>query len=143
MAPHFVRDRQEMDHLLVTMHAQGWTIRALCRYFKIGRNTVRRILRKNKAQRDGGHNLLVPTLSRHSKLEAFLPTIRGLLATYPDITGVRLFEELREAGYGGGISILRGCLRSMRRRPKRNPIIRFETEVSVLADSWIVKARQG
>lgn len=103
MAPLLVRDRQEMEHLLVTMHAQGWTIRALCRYFKIGRNTVRRILRKNKARRDGGHSLLVPKLPRGSKLDPFMPRIKELLATYPDITGVRLFEELQEAGYQGGI----------------------------------------
>jgi len=131
VAPLYVRDRQEMEHLLVTMHAQGWTIRALCRYFKIGRNTVRRILCKNKARRDRGHNLLAPKLPRGSKLDAFMPKISELLATYPDITGVRLFEELQEAGYGGGISILRGCLRSMRRRPKRNPIIRFETDCGI------------
>jgi hypothetical protein len=91
MAPLYVRDRQEMEHLLVTMHAQGWTIRALCRYFKIGRNTVRRILRKNKARRDSGHNLLASKLPRGSKLDAFMPRIKELLVTYPDITGVRLF----------------------------------------------------
>ncbi len=131
MAPLYVRDRQEMEHLLVTMHAQGWTMRALCRYFKIGRNTVRRIVRKNKARRDGGHSLLVSKLPRGSKLDAFLPRIKELLAAYPNITGVRLFEELRETGYRGGISILRGCLRSLRRKPKRNPIIRFETDPGV------------
>lgn len=57
-----------------------------------------------------------------------MPKIEELLATYPDITGVRMFEELQEVGYRGGISILRGALRSMRRRPKRDPIIRFETD---------------
>jgi len=40
----------------------------------------------------------------------------------------RVFEEIRDAGYTGGVSILRERLRVLRPTPKKSPIIRFETE---------------
>lgn len=36
-----VANREKLELLVVTMHAEGWSIRELCRRFKIGRNTVR------------------------------------------------------------------------------------------------------
>jgi len=53
-----IRSREELEHLLVSMHAEGWTIRGLGRHFSIGRNTVRKILRKYRKQRDEGHDVL-------------------------------------------------------------------------------------
>lgn len=127
MADH-VASRADLENLIVTMHAQGWKIRALCKHFKIGRNTVRRILAKNDRQRREGHDPPARSLPRKSSLDRYLPFMRRLLEEFPDITGVRMFEELREAGYTGGITILRDRLRSMRKRPKREPVVRFETE---------------
>ena len=54
-----------------------------------------------------------------------------MMARFPDITGQRIYEELRDAGYEGGISILRDRLRRMRPRPKREPVVRFETDPGV------------
>jgi transposase len=61
-------------------------------------------------------------------LDPFVPRIQALLERYPKITGERLYEELRDAGYAGGISILRDRLKQLRPRPRREPVIRFETE---------------
>ena len=105
----FIRSREELEHLLVGMHSEGWRIRALSRHFKIGRNTVRRILRKHRKQRDEGHDVLQDQKSRvprQSKLDPFKPAIKELLKKFPNITGQRLYEELRDKGYDGGISIL-------------------------------------
>ncbi|OGQ80808.1 MAG: hypothetical protein A2289_18280 [Deltaproteobacteria bacterium RIFOXYA12_FULL_58_15] len=52
----------------------------------------------------------------------------ALLEKYPNIKGQRVFEELQNAGYQGGISILREKLHALRPKPKREPIVRFETE---------------
>jgi transposase len=126
----FIRNREELDCLLVTKYTAGWSIRALSRHFGIGRNTVRRILRKHKKDRDEGHNLLEGQkrcLPRKSKLDPFIPSIKELLEKFPTITGQRVYEELRDEGYEGGISILRDRLQNIRRRPKREPIMRFET----------------
>lgn len=127
----FIRSREELEQLLVGMHSEGWRIRALSRHFKIGRNTVRKILRKHRKQRDEGHDVLEDQKSRvprQSKLDPFKPEIKELLKKFPNITGQRLYEELRDKGYDGGISILRDRLQKIRPRPKREPIIRFETE---------------
>lgn len=131
----YVKDRQDLEHLIVTMHAQGWSIRALSRHFEVGRNTVRRMVRRNQTQRDHGHDLLIKTKisPRKSKLDPFVPLIEQLLDRFPNITGVRLYEELKEAGYHGGLTILRERLRRLRPKPKKQPVIRFETEAGLQA----------
>lgn len=129
----FIQSRADLEHQLVTMNAQGWAIRALCRHFAISRNMVRRILRKHDKRRDEGHDIVLaapwgPAVQRGSKLDPYEETIERLLETYPKITGQRLFEELVSSGYEGGISILRDRLRSVRPGPKCEPVVRFETE---------------
>lgn len=125
----WVRNRQDLEHQVVLLHAQGWSIHALTRHFAMGRNTIRRILRKNRKQRDKGHDALdrQRPAARQSKLDAFKPMIQQLLAQYPDITGVRVCEELAENGYKGGRTIVTDYLRKIRPRPKKAPVVRFET----------------
>jgi len=129
--PLYIANRQELELLIVTMHADGWSIHALSRRFEIGRNTVRRILRKNERNREVGSDVPARKLPRKSRLDPHVSRMQTLLEQFPDITGLRMFEELREAGYEGGITILRDRLRSMRRRPKRDPVVRFETDPGV------------
>jgi transposase len=66
-------------------------------------------------------------LKRASKLDGFDPEIQKLLDKYPKITGLRIYEELKEMGYPGGISILRERIKKLR-PPQREPVIRFETD---------------
>jgi len=124
----FIAGREELELHIVTMRAEGWSIKALARHFKIGRNTVRSILRKNDQRRREGVDPLPRKIPRESRLDPFLPLMRKLMDEFPDITGLRMFEELRDAGYHGKITILRDRLRSMRKRPKQEPVVRFETE---------------
>jgi transposase len=127
----FIRSREELEHLLVTMHTDGWSIRGLARHFSLSRNTVRRILHRHQKERDEGHDMLKGQkmgTPRKSKLDPFIPLIKELLEKFPRISAQRIFEEIREAGYEGGISILRDRLQKIERRPKREPVIRFETE---------------
>jgi transposase len=126
----FVRNRQDLEHRIILMHAEGWGVRALSRHFSMGRNTIRRILRKNQAQRDKGHDAIEPSRPavRKSKLDAFKPMIKALLEKYPDMTGVRVYEALCENGFDGGQSIVKDYLRKIRPRPKKAPVVRFETE---------------
>jgi transposase len=123
----FIRNRQEFEHTLILMHQEGRSIRDLSRQFHLGRNTVRRILRAHAQRRDRGHERLTKRLTRASKLDGFAAEIKRLLEKYPNITGLRIYEELKEMGYPGGISILRERLKKWR-VPVREPVIRFETE---------------
>jgi transposase len=125
----FVRNREELEMQIVTTHQSGKSIHALTKEFKISRNTVRKILRNNETRRNDGHCVVVPKKNfKPSILDPFMPEIEKLLAAYPDITGQRMFESLREAGYTGGITILRERLAKLRSHPKKEPVIRFETE---------------
>ena len=123
----FIQNRQELEQALILLHREGRSIRELCRQFHLGRNTVRRILRAHARRRDCGHDVLTKRLRRTSKLDGFEPEIKKLLEKYPNITGMRIYEELKEAGYPGGISILRERLTKLR-PPQREPVIRFETD---------------
>ena len=123
----FIHNRQELEHTLILMHHEGRSIRELSRQFHLGRNTVRRILRAHAQRRDSGHDALTKRLKRASKLDGFDPEIKKLLEKYPDMTGLRICEELKEMGYPGGISILRERIKKLR-PPDREPVTRFETE---------------
>jgi len=125
----FVRNREDLEHQIVLLHAEGWSIRSLSRRFDMGRNTIRRILRKNNEQREKGHDVLDPSrpVTRKSKLDEFKTMIKELLDKYPDITGVRVYEELTESGFDGGRTIVTDYLRLIRPQPKKEPVVRFET----------------
>ena len=130
--PQFIRNRQELEHLIITMHADGWRIRALARHFDIGRNTVRGILRNDQSQRDEGHDVLERRkIPRKRKLDPFVPLMKEQIDKFPNITGVRMYEQLKEAGYVGGTTIVTDLLRKLRPKPKRQPVIRFETDPGV------------
>ena len=125
-----IRSREELEHQIITLHTEGVGVRALSRRFAMGRNTIRRILRKNRARRDQGYDALEkkkPVL-RKSKLAPYFPLIKDLIERYPRITGVRVHEELAAAGFDGGSTIVTDYLRKVRPRPKKDPVVRFETE---------------
>lgn len=91
---------------------------------------MRKVIKKVQRQRDEGHDILArkQRAPRPSKLDEYIPKIEEIFEDFPDVTGQRLFEKLRKAGYQGGISILREKLHELRPKPKREPIVRFETE---------------
>jgi transposase len=62
-----------------------------------------------------------------AKLTPYHAIIDARLATYPELSAVRLFEEVRAAGYPGGLSQLTSYVRRVRPRPPVEPVIRFET----------------
>lgn len=115
--------REQFEHTLIVMYNEGWSIHALCRYFHVSRNAVRRILRTHEKQRNTGHDVLKKRLKRVSKLDAYEPEMKRIIEKYPTITAVRLLEELKEAGYY--ITILRMRLAGL--RPHKEPVVRFET----------------
>src|SRR5476649_1698606 len=49
-----------------------------------------------------------------SKLEAYQDHLSRRLAEYPELTGAKLFNELRRLGYGGGYTILKDYLQKVR-----------------------------
>jgi hypothetical protein len=60
-------------------------------------------------------------------LDAYRETLEGLLKRYPEITVIRLREELQALGYQGGYSVLRERVKTLRATTVVEPVQRFET----------------
>jgi transposase len=73
--------------------------------------------------------LYVPRARRTvaTKLDPYKAIIAERLNTYPELSAVRLFEEVRAAGYPGGVAQLRLFVRRIRPRPPAEEVVRFET----------------
>jgi transposase len=109
----------------------GASLRRIARELKVSYHSVRRTLREVEQARSGPP--MPPPAPRGSRLDAFEPTIRDLLARYPDITAQRVLEELRGQGYAGGYTVLSERVRRLRPRPVVAPVRRFETAPGVQA----------
>ena len=118
----------DVENLIVTLTQRGWSHRRLAREMGISRNTVRAVLERRSRERDGGHSALPgPKIRRPSLLDPHRSFIANKLAEYPDITAVRLLEELRREGFEGEYTIVRQHLRERRPKAKAAPSKRIET----------------
>ncbi|MGA2262824.1 MAG: IS21 family transposase [Bryobacteraceae bacterium] len=106
---------------MLSLLAQGYRNKAIARELGIDVKTVRRVRRGAKKRKP-----------RASKLDAFKPVIQELVVK-KDLTAIRVLREIRALGYQGGYSVLKEYARSIRRRSRRRPHLRFETD----------KGRQG
>ena len=68
-----------------------------------------------------------PRPRRPSKLDPYKGIIDARLAEYPKLSAVRLFNEVRAAGYGGGYGQVKRYVRGVRPREPVEPVRRFET----------------
>lgn len=64
---------------------------------------------------------------RGSLVDTFEEPIRALLSRFPELSGIRVLEEIRQLGYTGQISILRDRLRQIRPRRQPEVFLRRET----------------
>ena len=115
---------------IVSRWRAGASIRQIARELTLARNTVSRVLAEIDAQRAG---TTTTSLRRPSRLDPYEPVILELLGRYPDLTGVRLLEELRQRGFSGSYTTVRQRLRELRPRSGPPPVIRFETGPGVQA----------
>ena len=68
-----------------------------------------------------------PRARRVSKLDQYKGVIDARLAEYPELSAVRLFEEVGSAGYAGGYDQVKRYVREVRPRVPEEPVQRFET----------------
>jgi len=127
------RSEEELLQVILHLQRRGLSLRAIGRELGICRNRVRRALAKHQERRDSGHDVLDQLRRRHrnSKLDVWVPFIQRLLEKYPTITATRMLEELRAEGYQGGQTMVRQRVRQLRPKPKKEPVLRFETEPGV------------
>jgi transposase len=120
---------EEIELQVVTLSQRGWGQRRIAKEVGLGRKSVRTIVERISEQREQGHTALPAAPERRpSQLDSFVPQMLTLLHDHPDITAVRMREELERVGYRGGYSILKERMRELRPTPKAPFVERFETE---------------
>lgn len=106
---------------------QGLTITAIAERLRCDRRTLQRWVAAGDLDRDPTRARYGPRASVPTQLDPYHPLIRERLETYPELTAVRLFDEVRAAGYPGSLTQLKVFVRRVRPRPEPEPIVRFET----------------
>lgn len=115
---------QENQVEIRVLARQGMGIRAIARELGVARNTVRSVLRGQAPACYG------PRRPRATKLEAFKGYVVARVQGAGDLRlpAPVLLREIREQGYAGSLTQLKGYLRAIRAPKKEDPLIRFETE---------------
>lgn len=98
----------------------GWKIETTARRFGVHHTVVRRVIATADVTKQRG--------ATPSILEPFKPYIVERIADYPELTGTRLFGELKDRGYTGGTAVLRRYVRKIRVARARKAYLRIETE---------------
>lgn len=116
--------RMRLRHYL----EQGMSRTAIAEELGISRRTIHRWIASGQLDRDVSEPPRYgPREPRVRKLDPYRDYVRHRLETYPELTAVRLLEEIRASGYSGGITQLKEFVREVRPRPKPEPVVRFET----------------
>lgn len=124
-----------LKHLL----EQGVSKTAIAQQLGVSRRVVYHWIRTGQLERDVTAPRVRVVLP--SKLEPYRGIITTRLDTYPELSAVRLFDEVRAAGYTGGITRVRDFVAAVRPRPEPEPVIRFETPPGHQAQVDFAKVR--
>src|SRR6185369_1427051 len=95
--------------MILELHRQGLTVSAIARQLGIDRKTVRRYIARGLEPPAYG-----PRPPRPRSTDPFLPYLRDRLTSFPGLTAVRLWRELREHGYAGGYTAVKRAVRDIR-----------------------------
>ena len=108
---------------------QGMNKAVIARDLGVSRRTVYHWIETGQLDREldeervgYGPRCLMP-----SKLDPYKPLIDTRLKEYAKLTAVRLFKEVRAAGYPGSYNQVKRYVRKVRPRPPEEPVVRFET----------------
>lgn len=110
---------------IAILHQQGLSYRQIAKTLEISRNTVKKYLTITHKN----HNYKMRE-KKPKKLEAHHHYLQGRVeAASPEwLPATVLLLEIKKKGYLGGLTQLRKYLRTLKKLPKPDPVVRFETE---------------
>jgi transposase len=107
---------------------QGIPKAVLAEQLGVSRRTIHHWITTGQLDRDLDKEIVyTPRPPVAAKLDPYKAIVQTRLEAYPELSGVRLLEEIRAAGYTGSYTQLKAFLRSVRPQPTPEPVIRFET----------------
>jgi transposase len=109
--------------------ADGLSQSAIAEKLGVNRRTIYRWIHSGELERelDEVEAHYGPRPSRPRKIDPYRPIIDTRLSQYPQLSAVRLLEEIQAAGYDGGYSQVRDYVRSVRPADESDLLRRFET----------------
>ena len=116
-------------HMLLRHYlADGLSKAAIARRLGINERTIRRWIADGELDRDLDEPpRYTPRPPRPTTLDPYKEIVQTRLADYPELSAVRLLDEVRAAGYPGSYSQVRDFVRRVRPQPAPEPVVRFET----------------
>jgi transposase len=119
-----------IENEVIRRGQEGTPMRRIAAELRISRYLVKRIIldhQRGRAEGAAHPDLPRPPESRGSILDGHVPFIQDLFTRWPSITALRVFEELRKAGFTGKYTIVKDLLRRLRPDRRRVPVVRFES----------------
>jgi transposase len=116
--------KESLRNEVIRLHYGGARQRRIARILGISRRSVQRVIQRHEDDRAGVVHL---RRGRPSLLDPYKDKIAALVERYPDITAVRLYEELSREGFRGSYTIVKERLRVVRPNSLQPPVERFET----------------
>ncbi len=104
--------------ILRLTYAEHWGPSRIARHLGIHRQSVRKVARRRSVALTPA-----PPRPRTTVVTPFRARIQALLTEDPARSAVTLFQVLRQEGYRGGISALRGAVRKLRPMPTREAFV--------------------
>jgi transposase len=130
--------------LLIHYLEQGLPKTTIAERLGIDRRTIQRWIAAGQLEREVDSGVLPRPERRRlqaPKLAPYHAIIRTRLEHFPELSSVRLFDEIRAAGYTGGYTQLKEFVRRSRPQTPADPVVRFETEPGLQAQVDFAEVR--
>lgn len=117
------------DTLVLLQHLldEGLSQRAIAQRLGVSRRVVHYWIATGQLSRDLSTSPPRRASPRTTQLDPYQAIITARLASYPELSAVRIYEELRAAGSPGGITQVRDYVTRVRPQPAPDPVVRYET----------------
>ena len=120
-------DIERWAHIRHLFRSEKLSVSAIARHLGLDRKTVRKALRDDSF-------LDKPKRKRPSMLDPYRDEIERLLEEYPDLSAVRILEEIRKKGFKGRITILRDYVRQLK-ACRQEPYLRLTVPAGMQAQA--------